>query len=109
MAAFVVIMASMFVGTPGSQAFDRLVHALYKHHRAVWDASGKPNGVFWSAPECRWPGSLVAKQKLGVRLLFKTPAWVAEDADLRVSIWQMRVCNAVIAALLVGFLVYQLR
>jgi hypothetical protein len=75
-------------------AGDELVLSLllrreYADNRATWESDGKPRGIFWVPPECklgRWHvtyGSGRAGRVLGLKLLFRTPGWTAQDGETR--------------------------
>jgi hypothetical protein len=56
--------------------FDRLLRAEYEQHRPAWETDGRPAGFFWRAQECDFLFSKLAKMRLTLVWLFRTPAWV---------------------------------
>ncbi|HKP36939.1 MAG TPA: hypothetical protein VJT71_08770 [Pyrinomonadaceae bacterium] len=65
----------------------RLLRLEYSEHRLIWEADGKPRAIFWIPPECRLGGWYLtyasgrAGRTLGFKMLFRTPAWAAEDPE----------------------------
>lgn len=75
--------------------FDFLVRWEYRHRREQWERDGKPDGFFWRAEECVPWSSGVAKKRLDVSWLFKTPDWAAENTECRSWLLQRRLLCAV--------------
>ena len=75
--------------------FDSLVRWEYQHHREQWERDGKPDGFFWRAEECVPWSSGIAKKRLDVQWLFKTPTWAAETDQCRLWLLQRRIICAV--------------
>jgi hypothetical protein len=73
--------------------FDRLLRAEYELHRAVWEADGKPAGFFWRPAECGWFNLLshLARLRLTMSWLFRTPLWVAESPALKACLIRHRL------------------
>ena len=67
----------------------RLLHREYSDHRLIWEADGKPRGMFWIPPEAKlrkWYityASGRAGRVLGLKWLFRTPDWIAHDAEMQ--------------------------
>jgi len=61
---------------------DRLLRAEYEQHRPVWEADGRPAGFFWHAQECDFFISKLARIRLALVWLFRTPAWIASSPAL---------------------------
>jgi len=62
--------------------FDRLVRAEYEQHRPAWETDGRPAGFFWRAQECDFLFSKLAKMRLTLVWLFRTPAWITGSPAL---------------------------
>jgi hypothetical protein len=85
--------------------FDRLVRAEYEHDRAAWEADGRPRGFFWRAPECTWFRSAWSINRLSLRWLFTTPAWVAQSPACRDWLRRLRACILVWNIFIFGLLI----
>jgi hypothetical protein len=59
--------------------FDRLVRAEYEHHRKAWLDDGEPVGMIWSPADWQHGGSWLARSRVMIVWLFKTPPWVSES------------------------------
>jgi hypothetical protein len=73
----VVLLSFVLFVLPAGYFFDQLVRYQYMHHRARWEADGRPRGVFWSAPEA------VRSEEdfLCYSWFWQTPDWIANDRD----------------------------
>jgi len=71
--------------------FDRLLRAEYEQHRPAWEIDGRPAGFFWRAQECDFLFSKLAKMRLTLVWLFRTPAWVASSPDLVAMLRRHRI------------------
>jgi hypothetical protein len=85
----------------------RLLRREYSNHRPVWESDGKPRGIFWIPPEVRLGGWYItyasgrAGRLLGLKWLFRTPHWIADDAELQKL---LRLHRMLMYAFLVSFL-----
>jgi hypothetical protein len=77
--------------------FDHLVQWEYEHAREQWNRDGNPDGFFWRAAECSVLKSDLAKKRLGVLWLFRTPAWAAQSVECRKWLVQHRLISAAVA------------
>src|SRR5579859_7821139 len=64
--------------------FDRLLRAEHDSHRAAWEIDGRPTGFFWRPSELAWfdVGSRMARMRLTLVWLFRTPPWVTQSPAL---------------------------
>ena len=77
----------------GFVLFDRLLRAEYETRRQTWEADGRPRGFFWHPVE-NSPFDLLgqlARVRLSLVWLFRTPAWITESPSHRVSLRRHRV------------------
>ena len=79
-------LAAILFAVLDELVMSHLLRREYADHRATWEIDGKPRGMFWVPPECTvgWYityASGRAGRKLGLKMLFQTPAWVAQDAE----------------------------
>jgi|GEM_PF-1304149 len=85
----------------------RLLHREYSDHRAIWESDGKPRGMFWIPPESKLGGWYItyasgrAGRVLGFKWLFRTPNWVAHDAETQKL---LRLHRILMSAFIVSFL-----
>jgi hypothetical protein len=77
--------------------FDSLVRWEYHHHHEQWERDGKPDGFFWRGEGCVPWSSGVAKKRLDVSWLFKTPGWAAQVPQCRRWLLQRRIISAAAA------------
>ena len=71
--------------------FDRLVRAHYENHRDDWEKTGRPAGFFWRAVECHSYRSHLARARLSLVWLLRTPAWIAHSPALAVTLRRLRL------------------
>jgi hypothetical protein len=63
-----------------------LLRHEYEDYRLTWENDGKPRAMFWVPEECRigrWYityASGRAGRRLGIKWLFRTPEWIANEA-----------------------------
>jgi hypothetical protein len=61
----------------------------YSDHRLIWESDGKPRGIFWIPPEAKLGNWYItyasgrAGRALGLKWLFRTPEWIAREADMQ--------------------------
>jgi hypothetical protein len=81
---FIPFVALMTVLLYAFVLFDRLLRSEHDSHRPAWEADGRPAGYFWQPPECTGIclGSRLARMRLALLWLFRTPSWVAESCAL---------------------------
>jgi hypothetical protein len=77
--------------------FDLLVGWEYQNHRDQWERDGKPDGFFWRGAECIPRSSGLAKKRLDVKWLFKTPDWAVQNTKCRFWLMQRRCIAAAVA------------
>jgi hypothetical protein len=70
--------------------FDRLLLTEYHQFRDVWEADGRPAGLFWRAPECNRFFSHLARARLSFAWLFRTPNWVSASPALAAQLQRQR-------------------
>jgi hypothetical protein len=70
--------------------FDRLLRAEYQQHRLVWETDGRPAGFFWRAQECGFFKGHIARARLTLAWLFRTPVWIAGSPALVAMLRRLR-------------------
>jgi hypothetical protein len=66
-----------------------LLRREYSDHRLIWESDGKPRGMFWIPPDAKLSKWYItyasgrAGRVLGLKLLFRTPDWIAHDAEMQ--------------------------
>jgi hypothetical protein len=84
--------------------FDQLVRWEHDYHHEEWERDGRPYGFFWKSSSCTFWKSDMAKQRLMLVWLFKTPLWAAGKPKCRRWLYQFRAGNLLILAALVRLL-----
>src|SRR4051812_39784312 len=88
--------------------FDRLLRTEYQEFRNAWNADGRPVGFFWRAPECDRFTSNLARVRLSLAWLFRTPSWIsaspALSTQLRRHRWAVFIWNVGLLIWFVFFL-----
>jgi hypothetical protein len=89
----------------------RLLRREYSDHRAIWESDGKPRGMFWIPPECKvgWYityASGRAGRVLSLKMLFRTPSWVADHVESQklLTLHRMLMC-AFVGAFIAPFVI----
>jgi hypothetical protein len=99
---FMIVLISLCVAVIAAvvlyymRLFDCLVRWEYQHHREKWERDGKPDGFFWRGKECVPLSSGIAKKRLDVLWLFKTPDWAAQTPQCRRWLLQKRIISITI-------------
>ena len=71
--------------------FDRLLRTEYEQYRPAWEADGSASGFFWRARECRLFRSDLARLRLSLSWLFRTPAWVTNSSSGSATLRRLRL------------------
>ena len=76
--------------------FDCLVRWEHDHQREQWKTDGRPDGYFWQ-PEKKYAWSSdLAKKRLGLVWVFRTPDWIRNNPTTRRLLIRMRVISYVL-------------
>ncbi len=84
---------------------DRLVRMLHEHHKAIWNDLGRPVGILYVPHNARWSEGMIAHLRLVCDGLFKTPEWLADNAELLFLVKKIRWCLALAVLSLIVALV----
>jgi hypothetical protein len=90
----------------------RLLRREYSDHRLIWESDGKPRGMFWIPPEVRLGGWYItyasgrAGRVVGLKLMFRTPPWAAQEAETQKLVRLHRILMyTFLASLLAPFVI----
>lgn len=83
--------------------YDRLVRTEYEHHRKAWLDDGEPAGMLWSPSDWQHSCSWIARSRVMILWLFKTPPWVAES-DSRALLSRYRIFYGVAFVMILLFI-----
>lgn len=87
---------------------NQLIVLQYCDHYHVWEADGRPAGVFWRAPESRWTSGGIARERLSLRWLFVTPDWARHSKEAGHLLFNMRIAllgsNVLVLSTIVAFI-----
>jgi len=75
----------------GHYLFCKFIEIQYESHRDAWIADGKPNGLFWSAPEDYSLSGNLSGQILQMKIVFKTPEWVSNSNAAQRNLKRQRI------------------
>ncbi len=92
--SFLLLLTSIAAILLGSVPFDRLLRVFHGRHREMWEARGRPTGMFWVPPGSRFFTGVVARGDLAREWLYDTPAWIAESPKLLGMLHRFRWCYA---------------
>ena len=81
--------------------YDRLVRTEYERHRKAWLNDGCPAGMLWSPADWEHGCSWLARSRVMISWLFKTPEWVGEsDTQALLKHYRVYYCISVVMFLL---------
>lgn len=93
----------------GNILFDRLVETEYQFFPTAWRNDGRPDGYFWSAPECTFFRSARARGRLASDWLWSTPEWLSQSPEFQPLLKDYRlvrlttiICFATLAVLVIS-------
>jgi hypothetical protein len=70
--------------------FDRLVQIEYHRYRQQWLEDGAPRGIFWEPPDVSGPGSTLARNRLSLTWVVKSPLWLKNDFEAWYNLKRLR-------------------
>ena len=90
----------------GQYLFCKFIQIQYESHKDTWIADGKPNGLFWSAPEDSSFSGNLSGQVLSMKIIFKTPEWVSHSNEAQKYLKRQRIIATIWYLLVLSVVVF---
>lgn len=106
-AVFVTFLGLLVILIRVFRHFDRLLQIEFNRYPHQWLEDGASWGFFWKPPDASGSGSVMARHRLSLTWIFKTPAWMENDSEAQANLKQFRFyCLAWNLGIIAWFLLF---